>query len=328
MGNKVGAVWYAVAGLVWLAVPLFAFGASSGLVPCEGISCQLCSLAALVQNIINFAIGISIPIAAVLFTIAGLKYATAGGNPGKISDAHDIFTTVGVGFILTLSGWLVINIVLTTLVANTYGNRGTWFEISCTSEKRPTTNTLGDMFGKLFNALDPKSIQGGNTAGSGATQLKAVNSSQKVNCVPDMGGWGDSVTAINMACIEAGESACGADPYSKTDRITLISPNTSSDGQIIPVSAGPFMINLTQHELVCNGETLNCPSAFEGKYINKNSEVTLKSDMESTQLYEKCLRAAVNRECSTAAAKKILDTQGYGAWQAQAKACGIDIAKK
>ena len=44
---------------------------TEGLVPCTGLNCQACHLASLVQNIIKFLIMLAIPIAALLFAVAG-----------------------------------------------------------------------------------------------------------------------------------------------------------------------------------------------------------------------------------------------------------------
>src|SRR3990167_4212191 len=82
---------YAVAGVVWVLIP---FIAEAALVPCGqgstnnvsvgiggSLSCDLCSLGELVQNIINFLLGLSVPIAAGLFAWAGILYFSSRGVP-------------------------------------------------------------------------------------------------------------------------------------------------------------------------------------------------------------------------------------------------------
>jgi len=98
-----------------------------GLVPCEGANCNFSSFMQLIINLIDFLIKISIPIAIILFSYAGFLYITAGGNPGKIGQAHDIFKTVFIGFLIVLSAWLIVNTLVGPLL-NTDEGFGTLLE--------------------------------------------------------------------------------------------------------------------------------------------------------------------------------------------------------
>src|SRR3989344_2288853 len=80
----------AALGFATLVIPFPCVLAQGGnpLVLCDGINCQLCSLASLAQNIIKFTLLIAIPLSAILFAYAGALYVTARGNPSQIEKAH------------------------------------------------------------------------------------------------------------------------------------------------------------------------------------------------------------------------------------------------
>lgn len=128
-----------------LIIPLSA-AVAAGLVPCDGIGCQLCSVAKLAQNIINFTVEVAIPIAALLFAYAGWLYITAGGSLGQVQRAHGIFGKVALGFILSLSGYLIVNSIL-VIVANPGSFvSGEFFAIECVDQnQRPTNKSLTDL---------------------------------------------------------------------------------------------------------------------------------------------------------------------------------------
>ncbi len=95
-----------------------------GIVPeCDGSKtdasgCGFQQFLALISSIITYLLWIATPIAAVAFFFAGYLYLTAGGNTGKIEEAHSIFWSALVGIIIMLSAWLLINTIVTSLVAD------------------------------------------------------------------------------------------------------------------------------------------------------------------------------------------------------------------
>ncbi len=98
-----------------------------GLIPCgfdtndnnkldEAEECTLTDVIVLGNNLINFAITLSVPIFILLFMYAGFLYMTANGNPGKISDAHGLFYKGIIGFVIILSAWLIVNLIVSSLL--------------------------------------------------------------------------------------------------------------------------------------------------------------------------------------------------------------------
>jgi len=78
--------------------------------------CGWQDLVSLANNLLQFMLYIAIPIAAICFAWAGWLYLSARGNPGQISRAHGIFLNVGIGLIIVMVAWLVVNLIMTTLV--------------------------------------------------------------------------------------------------------------------------------------------------------------------------------------------------------------------
>ncbi len=123
----------------------------SGLIPCTGINCQACRLADLAQNIINFLIGLSIPLAAAMFAYAGVIYFTSGVID-KIEKAKKIFTSVLIGFALVAGGWLIVQTILSTILSDSYKN---WNEIKCIQAKdntpggRQLNKSINDLLGSI-----------------------------------------------------------------------------------------------------------------------------------------------------------------------------------
>lgn len=137
----------AALGFAVLLIPL-AGAIAAGLVPCSGTACQMCSLAKLVQNVINFTILLAIPLAAVLFAWAGALYITARGDTGQIEKAHGIFGKVALGFVLALSGWLIVNTILVTIAKpSAFASGSSFFTILCVPDaNRPMDKKLSDIF--------------------------------------------------------------------------------------------------------------------------------------------------------------------------------------
>jgi len=92
------------------------------LVPCGGEgqpACKLCYLWQLFSNLINFVIfGLSVPIAALLFIVAGVFFLIAGGNESKVNKAKEIFTKTIIGLVIIFCSWLIVDTLIKTLVVS------------------------------------------------------------------------------------------------------------------------------------------------------------------------------------------------------------------
>lgn len=119
-----------------------------GLVPCNGTDCQACNLAQLGQNIINWLMGLSIPLAAALFAWAGIIYFSSSVETSynKIDKAKAIFRSTVVGFLIVICAWLGVETMLKTILAPSYYQN--WHTIQCSS-KRLMNKNIQDLLNTL-----------------------------------------------------------------------------------------------------------------------------------------------------------------------------------
>lgn len=68
------------------------------------------SVECLVEAIIDFLIKLSIPVAAIMFVIAGVMFVTSAGDPEKVRTARKvmIYTAVGLAVIILASGLIKV----------------------------------------------------------------------------------------------------------------------------------------------------------------------------------------------------------------------------
>ncbi|HEY4523726.1 MAG TPA: pilin [Candidatus Paceibacterota bacterium] len=146
-------------------------GASKQLVPCNGIDCQACKLADLGQNIINFLVGLSIPLAAVMFAYAGFIYFTSSVID-KIEKAKKIFTSVLIGFAIVIGGYLIVETILHALLNESYWK--SWNQIQCVpDDSRETKATIADLLKNLYVTNSGSTSTG--PGGSGGGESDATN---------------------------------------------------------------------------------------------------------------------------------------------------------
>ncbi len=115
---------FSILFLSFFFLPFLVFAGGDGIVPCKDSGCSICDLGMLAQNIINFLVMAATSIATALFVYAGILYIFAGGDKEKISKAHNIFFNAVVGFIFVLAAWLIVNLIMTTLLGESF--LGSW----------------------------------------------------------------------------------------------------------------------------------------------------------------------------------------------------------
>ena len=108
-------------------LPLLVSAASTNpLIPaeCTGSDpskCDFNSLIQLINNAINWFIGISVAIAAITFTIAGANILLHPDNAEKIKEAKSMFSKTVIGMLIVLGAWLIIHTVVVALVNQNVG---------------------------------------------------------------------------------------------------------------------------------------------------------------------------------------------------------------
>jgi|GEM_PF-2671556 hypothetical protein len=205
-------------------------GNSSG----SATGCSACNLADLVQNLINFLIGLSIPIAAALFAWAGVLYFTSAGDTSRHAQALSVFKNAFIGFVIVITAWLVINTVLHVIFQQGEFAGGNWFTIQCTAgTNRPNNNNIGTVIGQVLGTtgittpnidtgLNGSQGPTGNTSGLNLNNLSqadqntineavsdaCVNSNDQASCAVDQ----TNNTILTNAAQQILQNDCSANP--------------------------------------------------------------------------------------------------------------------
>jgi hypothetical protein len=98
--------------LFFIFIPIFTNAAP--IIPCTD-NCGYNDLLQLVNNIINWIILISVPVAAGVFAWAGFTYMTTGISDRK-SYAKSMITKVFLGFVFILAAWLIVGTIIKALL--------------------------------------------------------------------------------------------------------------------------------------------------------------------------------------------------------------------
>lgn len=109
--------------LLILILPALSYAQDTGLVPCgtqdsSGKITKMCDFSdaiKLINNIIDWFIGISLSIFTVTLIYGGFQWMTSGENPGKREDAKKILWNTVIGFIFILAAWLIVYTILTVI---------------------------------------------------------------------------------------------------------------------------------------------------------------------------------------------------------------------
>ncbi|MSR70956.1 lytic transglycosylase domain-containing protein [Candidatus Kaiserbacteria bacterium] len=189
----------------------------NGLVGCNSAAtCGLCAFTSLFQNIINFLIGLTVPLSALLFAWAGILYFTSVGSPERTGKAKKIFFTVAIGLIIAMGGWLGIQTLLKTVLAP--GFYQDWNTIDCHQTFRPGAGGVGGGFSTVsqwlnflptLNLTPVVTDTAYNTAGGINTPYSAVDFSTgcragaalvNSQCYDAFGGVYDPVANTSTGC--------------------------------------------------------------------------------------------------------------------------------
>jgi len=103
--------------ILFLFFPLFS---NAQIIPSCSPDCGYRDLLSLVNNIINWVIMISVPIAAGVFAWAGFIYMTTGVADQK-SYAKDMIQKVFLGFVAILAAWIIVTTITNTLLSDKDG---------------------------------------------------------------------------------------------------------------------------------------------------------------------------------------------------------------
>ena len=309
-------------------------GSQGPLVSCDGLNCRACDLAQLAQKLINFLILLSIPIAALLIAYAGFLYFTSGVSESldNLGTAKRVLWDGLIGFLIAISAWLIIQTLLFALLKDEY-YKG-WNTIQCVDQKdRPRDKNIGTLINEILPTLNvaPSSVSVSNNVNSftggtascptGYTYSAPNEDDSTGTCFNlETGEYKDPAFSIPSSA-SASCSALGSAFCCLAGKESSYNPLICGDNGF---SCGLLQINMTANNVVCDGQVLDCPSAFTGRYTCKNgicTNVSIKPGYEA--LAADCKAKLQNPSCNKQTADTLLNTpRGYANWSTAAS-CGL-----
>jgi len=128
--------------LSFIFIPLVAMAAgvrvncpTEGFVPCgtKDCPCQLCDFFVMFDRIVDFVLFKLVPpVATLMLVIGGVMFFAAAGDPGKLSRAKGLLTSVVIGLVIVYGAWLLISAFFMAIgVAEWTGLKEGWFNYPC-----------------------------------------------------------------------------------------------------------------------------------------------------------------------------------------------------
>lgn len=161
--------------ITFFALPADAYAQFGPIVPevCRTCPCGFGGVLAIIQNVVNFLIGIGIIIATLIIVWGGILYVLSPANPESRSTANKMLINAVVGLLITLSAWLIVDFVMKTLYG---GQFGPWNSIlisgtgpSCVE----VTNEPESLFDGNIFAIPGEADHGGEGGGSNCPAAEA-----------------------------------------------------------------------------------------------------------------------------------------------------------
>lgn len=88
--------------------------------------CTKCDILRVASNIFNFIVKIVGGLAILMLVLSGILYITSAGRAEALKEAKAALVATIVGFIIVLTSWIIINLVMTTLKYEGYQG-GKWY---------------------------------------------------------------------------------------------------------------------------------------------------------------------------------------------------------
>ncbi len=102
-------------------LPVLSFAQSPQIVPCNGPDCGFDDFIKLIENIIQYIIFISAPLAACVVAYAGFIIMTSG-VADRIGEAKKMIQKVVIGFFFILGAWIIVDTILIVLLDDSFRN--------------------------------------------------------------------------------------------------------------------------------------------------------------------------------------------------------------
>jgi len=127
-----------------------------GLVPCTLKECTFCHLLLMVNNIIQWLLGIAFVVGVLFIILNGFLYILSIGDEGMMTGAKQGLWMSVIGFAICLLAWLFIHV--TYLIIGYKGD--SWYKIECNVESSSSSSSSDESLAYLPNEVDPGSLGG------------------------------------------------------------------------------------------------------------------------------------------------------------------------
>jgi hypothetical protein len=335
---------------------------SADLVPCgdDGQeTCQTCHVVDLVNNVIEWLIAILGTVAAIMFIYAGFKLVTSGGNVSAKTEALRMMNNLIIGYIIVLSGWLLIDTGLKALLSTGESGFGMWNEIECVVQPEAQWTSPGLIGGATveYECLTENAchmLETDCTAGGGTPRRISPAPPTNIECVyPSGGSYTGSCSIISSgpcsvenlrpifgsraedASRMCNKESGGAPIRSGSD--LCCGPDRNCSGAP-SFSGGYFQINILSEADKIPGCV---PGAFhrnqgqnrvEGECVRRteprpgapNGVCTGWScEITDMAMYNTCMRGALDHRINLQIAGILFNSRGFQPWLNSRNICGI-----
>ncbi len=133
----------------------------AALVPCgigDGPACTLCHIIVGGKGLIDWGMSIMVIVGIALITIAGIRYVVSIGRSGEMGAAKGMIGKTLGGIALLLTGWLIVNVIITVLANDNLGigiQKENWYKFSCDAKSAIEASAEGAI---LSRGSDSKQI--------------------------------------------------------------------------------------------------------------------------------------------------------------------------
>jgi len=252
-----------------------------------------------VQNVMNFAVSISVIIIIISIVYAGVMFMTSAANPHARETGRKMVMNAVIGTLVVMSAWLLVDFIMKVLYDPAgEANFGPWNEILAPGDA-PRCFQVAERPDALPGIIGG-GIAGGNGPLSRGTGTGACNPTLVQQGAAAGGFVITNSQANTLACIARFESTCGA------HNLNYRWGRGSS-------AAGPFQVLLDGNSAAYENRACYQAAGVTGP-LNCDSGFRNGNPIAGSAVAARCVRAASNLNCSASAAAYILRRQGFGAW--------------
>lgn len=342
-----------------LLIPFSAW--AQGFVPCGDTvnnQCQFCHLAQLLNNVMNWLVGILFIVFSIVIVASGVQLVTSAGNTQAKEGAKRKIMNALIGFLIVLAAWLLIDFAMRQLLSTSGPTvLGPWNAIQCVTQPNAPFSPYSAAGSAVSTATGaPISCQIGVDASgnpiydctgvcpNGTTAVPNAAGTAVTCTVPNSGG-GSCTDGTGTACDPA-NLGCFNNPAAASQVCMLESGggNTSAmSGSDLCQDGRPFSVGLWQINLLVNSHlipgcapaasmfsspscSMPCQGTCARRVTNSNGQpycAMWDCTVTNTGAYNTCVAAAQNGTNNNAAACSLYNSQGGSAWAHSVRVCGV-----